>query len=76
MELKLGGNPRVPLPLYAYNDTSNSVTTMMILLDYLEVLLEKLFPVIKRCLGKDENYDLRMDAAMVSHMTLHHDIAS
>ena len=28
-------------------------------------MLEKLFPVIKRCLGRDENYDLRMDAAMV-----------
>ena len=30
-----------------------------------EDLLEKLFPVIKRCLGRDENYDLRMDTAMV-----------
>ena len=32
--------------------------------------LEKLYPILKRCLGRDENYDLRMDAAMVSHM--HH----
>ena len=31
-----------------------------------DLLLERVFPVIQRCLGKDENYDLRMDTAMVS----------
>jgi len=29
-------------------------------------MLENLMPVVQRCLGKDENYDLRIDAAVVS----------
>ena len=29
-------------------------------------LLSQLCPMIKRCLGKDENYDLRMDTVLVS----------
>ncbi len=33
---------------------------------FLEMMLDNLFPIIKRCLGKDENYDLRMDSAVVS----------
>ncbi len=35
--------------------------------DFSGDLLERLFPIIKRCLGRDENYDLRMDAAIVSN---------
>ena len=36
----------------------------------LDVLLQQLCPTVKRCLGRDENYDLRMDTALVNSYTL------
>ena len=35
--------------------------------------MERLFPVVKRFLGRDENYDLRIDAAMVGVALQSHD---
>ena len=34
-----------------------------------DVLLTQLCPTVKRCLGRDENYDLRMDTALVNNYT-------
>ena len=33
---------------------------------YIDSLISQLCPMMKRCLGKEENYDLRMDTALVS----------
>jgi len=35
---------------------------------FLVEILEKLYPVLGRCLRRNENYDLRIDVAMVSEI--------
>ena len=34
-------------------------------------LVQQLCPMIRRCLGKEENYDLRMDTALVSSLSVY-----
>ena len=42
------------------------IHTYIIHIIIIDSLISQLCPMMKRCLGKEENYDLRMDTALVS----------
>ena len=44
---------------------SHFIPMLLVLVYYADTLLQQLCPTVKRCLGRDENYDLRMDTALV-----------
>ena len=43
----------------------SSFLSFLLVLVPIDVLLQQLCPTVKRCLGREENYDLRMDTTLV-----------